>query len=61
MMEKRERKTTVGTRNAQRTYWYVQVPQLRLEGKWLADAGFDSGTKVSVEVKKGRLVLKPKR
>ncbi len=59
-MEKQVRKSTVGTRNAQLTYSYVQIPQLRLEGKWLADAGFDPGTKVTVEVKKGRLVLKPK-
>ncbi len=59
-MEMQVRKSTVGTRNAQRTYSYVQVPQLRLEGKWLADAGFDSGTKVTVEVKRGKLILKPK-
>ena len=54
------RKTTVGNRNAQRTYNYVKVPQLRIEGLWLEKAGFHSGAMVEVEVRKGMLVLKAK-
>ena len=59
-MEKEMRKTTVGNRNAQRTYNYVKVPQLRIEGLWLEKAGFHSGAMVEVEVRKGMLVLKAK-
>jgi hypothetical protein len=34
-------------------------PYLRLKGKWLAQAGFESGTYVRVEVEQGRLVITP--
>lgn len=33
------------------------VPMIRLRGKWLANAGFDEGIRVRVEVKEGALVL----
>ena len=32
-------------------------PQLRLTGRWLAQAGFAVGTAVRVQVERGRLVL----
>lgn len=35
----------------------VRVPFLRMNGKWLAKAGFQIGSKVRVEVEEGRLVL----
>ena len=35
-----------------------QVPMLRLRGTWLQAAGFPAGTRVSVMVKAGRLVLR---
>jgi hypothetical protein len=34
-----------------------QVPMLRLRGSWLRAAGFPNGTRVSVTIKAGRLVL----
>ena len=35
-------------------------PLLRLSGHWLAEAGFEMGAKVKVEVSKGQLVIKLK-
>jgi hypothetical protein len=33
------------------------VPMIRLRGKWLANAGFQEGQRVRVEVASGRIVL----
>ena len=35
----------------------MPVPQLRLQGAWLEDAGFAIGTPVKVHVSRGRLVI----
>ncbi|MEA3188525.1 MAG: Toxin SymE, type toxin-antitoxin system [Chthoniobacter sp.] len=35
----------------------VSVPQIRLSGKWLADAGFREGDTVEIAVEPGRLTL----
>ena len=37
----------------------VDVPYLRLRGRWLRDAGFDIGRSVKVEVGEGRLIIEP--
>ena len=36
---------------------YRSCPLLRLSGNWLAEAGFEVGDKVQVEVSEGRLVI----
>lgn len=36
---------------------YEQIPSLTMKGKWLAEAGFDTGTVFDVRVMKGCLVL----
>ena len=36
---------------------YEQIPSLAMKGKWLAEAGFDTGTVVDVRVMKGCVVL----
>ena len=36
-------------------YW--QRPKIRLQGRWLADAGFLPGDAIKVEVRKGRLII----
>jgi hypothetical protein len=33
------------------------VPEIRLNGKWLASLGFERGKKVKVEYTKGRIIL----
>lgn len=37
----------------------VEVPYLRLRGRWLRDAGFAIGRNVKVEVSEGRLTIEP--
>ena len=37
----------------------VEVPYLRLRGRWLRNAGFAIGRKVKVEVSEGRLMIEP--
>ena len=37
----------------------VEVPYLRLRGRWLRDAGFEIGRAVKVEVHEGRLTIEP--
>ena len=34
-------------------------PYIRLKGKWLAKAGFATGTRIVVTVRKGRLTITP--
>lgn len=39
-------------------FWKKKTtPVIRLNGKWLLEAGFRPGTKVIVDVKEGRLIL----
>lgn len=40
-------------------YLFKEVPKLRLNGLWLKRAGFNPGEKVQVEVKPGKLTIKP--
>ncbi len=36
---------------------YQPVPLIRIQGKWLAELGFDIGDKVVVECQNGRLMI----
>ncbi|QSW37464.1 type I toxin-antitoxin system SymE family toxin [Leclercia pneumoniae] len=38
---------------------YSRSPSLRLNGNWLADAGFSTDRAVTVSVEPGRLVIEP--
>ena len=40
-------------------YLFKEVPKLRLTGLWLKQAGFKPGSKVQVEIRPNKLVLKP--
>lgn len=50
----RDRKSRAGEYGGQ-----TQVPFLRVQGKWLAAAGFQVGDRVRVEVQPGRLIVTP--
>jgi hypothetical protein len=54
--ERRARRLTVTTRASWPTY--RQVPQVRMCGAWLAQAGFTPGTFLDIEVHQGLLVIK---
>lgn len=59
---KKERKMKVyeATRVVQNTYYlskYERVPQIRLQGLWLEQLGFEPGTELKVECEEGKLVI----
>jgi len=41
--------------------YYSSGPSQRLNGNWLAEAGFSTDTPVMVSVEQGRLVIEPVR
>ncbi len=49
-----ERKLTVYNR---RGVFKESPPQILLQGKWLEQAGFNAGDKITVDCQKGRLVI----
>lgn len=51
-----ERSVIVGYRPQGRD---KSTPKLQLSGKWLREAGFDTGTQITVKVLAGRIVLEP--
>ena len=58
---KRSRKLRIGEMGARYSVYHYgtrhSVPQIRLQGKWLREAGFVAGEHVTVVVEHGRLVL----
>jgi len=54
------RRLTISTKHRRRykSLRYQTVPELRLCGDWLAEAGFGTGDKVQVEVYKNELRIK---
>ena len=36
---------------------YKNVPQIRLQGDWLKELGFEEGTPINVECQNGRLII----
>ena len=54
-LERRDKRGDVVRENGKSVY--RSCPLLRLSGNWLAEAGFEVGDKVQVEVSEGRLVI----
>ena len=38
-------------------YSYKEVPQIRIQGKWLSEAGFEPGTAMNVVCEAGKLII----
>lgn len=63
---KKERKmkvyeaTTVSQNQGYIQTKYKSVPQIRLQGLWLEQLGFEPGAEVKVECEEGRLVISRK-
>lgn len=43
-------------------FWYcrkksVSIPQIRLQGKWLQECGFEPGNRVHVQCERGKLII----
>lgn len=59
-MKKHERKLTVGYKFQNRAYsQMVQMPEIKLTGKWLKQSGFEEGQQVKVIVRDKKLVIVP--
>lgn len=39
------------------TYSYKEVPQIRIQGKWLSEAGFEPETAMNVVCEAGKLII----
>ncbi len=35
----------------------VSIPQIRLQGKWLQECGFEPGSQVQIQCERGKLVI----
>lgn len=57
MAEKRKIKLQPKTR--QLSYSQKTVPELRVNGNWLAESGFKPGAEVEITVKQNELIIKP--
>ena len=43
-------------------FWYcskksVSIPQIRLQGKWLQECGFEPGSQVQIQCEQGKLII----
>ncbi|AWH89934.1 type I toxin-antitoxin system SymE family toxin [Limnobaculum parvum] len=41
------------------TTYYNHAPSLHLKGHWLEEAGFNTGTPVTIAVEHGQLIIRP--
>ena len=55
----RLRKLKVYQKFRTRTWDNTTVPEIRLEGIWLKELGFDIGKEIKVEQKKNKLTITP--
>ena len=49
--------TSISRGNYYRGRMYKSQPQIRIQGDWLAELGFTSGTRMNVHCEKGKLIL----
>ncbi len=54
---KTERKLKIHTKHQNRTYKYITIPSIKLEGKWLEKLGFTEGKMVFVKQEKNKLTI----
>lgn len=51
------RKLKIHSKYKQRSWRYITVPEIRLEGKWLNKLGFEEGKQVRIEQLKNKLII----
>ncbi|WP_286968004.1 SymE family type I addiction module toxin [Flavobacterium sp. UBA4854] len=54
---KNSRKLKIHSKYQTRTFKYITIPSIKLEGKWLEKIGFEKGKMVIVEQKKNKLTI----
>ena len=60
-MERKLKVYEATVQRGSRKYWYdshyVQVPQIRMQGEWLKQLGFDPGTLLNIQCEEGKLII----
>ena len=51
------KKIKIQPKHRKRTYDEIVIPEIKMEGKWLKDSGFEEGKYVSVQVQQNRLII----
>lgn len=51
------RKLKIHTKHQNRSWKNITVPEIRLEGKWLAELGFEAGEHVRIEQLERKLII----
>jgi toxic protein SymE len=54
---KKVRKLKIHSKSKARTNGYIHIPEIRLEGKWLKELGFNEGQEVRIQQGKKRLII----
>lgn len=54
---KRFRNLKIHSKHRSRTWDCTSVPEIRLEGKWLAELGFKEGKQVKIEQIQNKLII----
>lgn len=57
MIVSRFRKLKIYQKFRCRSWDHITVPEIRLEGKWLIELGFEIGREIEVEQQKNRLTI----
>lgn len=58
-MKRNTRKIKLQPKTRQLSYSQKTVPELRVNGNWLAESGFKAGAEVEITVKQNKLIIKP--
>ncbi len=53
----RFRKLKIHSKHRPRRWDYTTVPEIRLEGRWLAELGFKEGDQVQIEQQRNKLTI----
>ena len=51
------RKLKIHAKHRSRRWDYTTVPEIRLEGKWLSELGFEQGKQVSILEQQNKLII----
>uniref|UniRef100_A0AB33L6Z4 Toxin SymE-like domain-containing protein n=1 Tax=Tenacibaculum sp. Pbs-1 TaxID=3238748 RepID=A0AB33L6Z4_9FLAO len=51
------RKLKIYQKHQPREWKYITVPEIRLEGKWLEQLGFEIGKEIEIKQQKNRLTI----
>lgn len=57
MTSSKTRKLKIHTKYQTRTFGGIQIPEIRLEGKWLEKLGFKRGKTVKIKQENKRLII----